>query len=135
LIGVTVYQHHTHESIPWFDSETELMKLYGQEEVTMHVQYPRWYNIISNNAMEHTAHHIDPRVPLYNLAKAQKVLSKLLGNEMITVPFSVKGFLITMTRCKLYDYKNHYWLDFDGRPTGKQILTRHNVKIKYQHAA
>lgn len=133
LIGVTVYQHHTHESIPWFDSETEKEKFVAQEEITMHVQYPRWYNIISNNAMEHTAHHIDPRVPLYNLAKAQKVVSKLIGDGMVTIPFSVKSFLRTMSICKLYDYRNHCWLDFEGHPTSQPTLVKEH--IEYQHAA
>ena len=135
LIGVTVYQHHTHESIPWFSSEKEREKQARQEDVTMHVQYPAWYNLISNNAMEHTAHHIDPRVPLYNLCKAQKILNLLLGEKMITVPFSIRNFLKTMAICKLYDYENHCWLDFEGKVTSKSTIADDRVKIKYKHAA
>ena len=124
MIGFTVYQQHTHETIPWFETQQEKEALgYGQEDVTMHVQYPDWYNLISHNAMEHTVHHVDPRVPTYNLAKAQSVLKKVLGEQLITMPFSFPGFLETMRKCKLYDYKNHCWLDFDGNPTNKQIIT------------
>ena len=134
MIGFTVYQQHTHETIPWFKTQEEKESLgYGQEDVTMHVQYPDWYNMISHNAMEHTVHHVDPRVPTYNLAKAQRVLKRVLGDQLITIPFSLKGFLQTMRVCKLYDYENHHWLDFNGSPTTGAILTGSN--IDYANAA
>jgi acyl-lipid omega-6 desaturase (Delta-12 desaturase) len=115
--GATIYQHHTHESLPWFRSNEERKRLCGQEAVTMHVRYPRWYNFLSLNIMEHTAHHVNPGIPLYNLAKAQDALSKILGNKLVTVQFSGGAFLKTVDRCKLYDYEHHRWLDFDGNPT------------------
>jgi Fatty acid desaturase len=133
MIGISVYLQHTHESIPWFRSRVESKKLGKQEKVTMHVRFPHWYNLLSHNVMEHTAHHIDPRIPLYNLPKAQKVLTKLLGEKMVTVSFSLQGFLQTMAGCKLYDYENHRWLDFDGNPTSKKTLV--TDRIRYANAA
>ena len=133
MIGSSVYQQHTHETIPWFSSEADCRKLGGAEKVTMHIRFPRWYNLLSHNVMEHTVHHVDPRIPLYNLPKAQKALAGLLGADMITVSFSLKGFLRTMERCKLYDYENHCWLDFDGHVTGAPNLLYHD--LEYKHAA
>jgi acyl-lipid omega-6 desaturase (Delta-12 desaturase) len=122
LIGVTVYQHHTHETVPWFKTIEE-SKVYGNnEDVTVHIKYPHWYNLISHNAMEHTAHHVDPRVPLYNLSKAQTVLCELCGQDLITMDFSLINFLSTMKKCKLYDYENHLWIDFEGNPTSSNTL-------------
>jgi acyl-lipid omega-6 desaturase (Delta-12 desaturase) len=122
LIGVTVYQHHTHETVPWFKT-TEDSNAYGSnEDVTMHIKYPHWYNLISHNAMEHTAHHVDPRVPLYNLSKAQTVLCDLCGQDLITMDFSLRNFFSTMKKCKLYDYENHLWVDFEGNPTSSKTL-------------
>ncbi len=122
MMGFTVYQHHTHESIPWFDSNDERRVKGAPDEVTMHVKYPLWYNLLSHNIMEHTAHHVDPRIPLYNLAKAQSALVDLLGEEMHTLRFSFGKLLCTLSVCKLYDYENHRWLDFEGRPTTDVIL-------------
>ena len=122
LIGFTIYQHHTHEDIPWFKTLEESRRYVDQEDVTIHVRYPDWYNLISNNAMEHTAHHVDPRIPLYNLSKAQKLLCNLYGDKIISMDFSIRDFLNTMGRCKLYDYEHHCWLDFNGDRTSKAIV-------------
>lgn len=133
MIGISVYQQHTHESIPWFRSRLESKKLGKQEKVTMHVRFPYWYNLLSHHVMQHTAHHIDPRIPLYNLPKAQQALTKLLGDKMVTVSFSLQGFLQTMSKCKLYDYENHRWLDFNGVPTSKGLFE--SSRIRYANAA
>lgn len=121
MMGFTVYQHHTHEDIAWTRDREESREMGGQVDYTMHVRYPRWYNLISHNIMEHTAHHVDPRIPCYNLGDAQKQLAGLLGPAMHTVDFSLHGFLRTMASCKLYDYENHCWLDFSGRRTSRPV--------------
>ena len=133
MIGNSVYQQHTHETIPWFSSEAECRKLGGAEKVTMHVRFPRWYNVLSHNVMEHTAHHVDPRIPLYNLSRAQKALAGLPGAGLMTVTFSCKDFLRTMRKCKLYDYEQHCWLDFDGQVTSASCLIGND--LEYKHAA
>jgi omega-6 fatty acid desaturase (delta-12 desaturase) len=130
--GVTIYQHHTHESLPWFRSNEERKRWGGQEDVTMHVRYPRWYNLLSLNIMQHTAHHINPGIPLYNLAMAQDKLSRILGKQTGSVEFSPLGLLKTIASCKLYDYEHHHWLDFDGNPTTVSPVTG---KSDYAHAA
>jgi omega-6 fatty acid desaturase (delta-12 desaturase) len=135
IVGMSVYLQHTHESIPWFETEAEMQQLGKTEETTMHVRFPQWYNLISHNVMEHTAHHVDPRIPLYRLAEAQKTLISVLGIEMSAITFTVSGFLKTMSICKLYDYKNHCWLDFSGHPSSRSLLDSEDEKIKYQHAA
>jgi hypothetical protein len=37
--------------------------------------------------------------------------------DRATVGDGERAFLDTMRRCKLYDFDNHRWLDFDGKPT------------------
>lgn len=133
MMGFTVYQHHTHETIPWVRSKMERDVLGGQEDFTMQVRYPKWYNVMSHNIMVHTAHHVDPRVPLYNLPLAQKRLGKLLGAELKTVNFSLKGFLRTMSICKLYDYAQHSWLDFEGNVTSRPLSGQ--LSENYEEAA
>lgn len=122
MIGFTVYQQHTHESIPWFKNRKQRDIYINVDQVTMYVKFPRWYNILSHNTMEHTAHHIDSTIPLYHLAKAQQVLTKLLGDQLVTIDFSFRNFLATMRKCKLYDYDNYCWLDFDGIPSSTTHL-------------
>ena len=119
MMGFTVYQHHTHESIAWTRTRHERDRLGGQEDFTMHVRYPRWYDMMSHNIMQHTTHHVDPGIPLYHLPGAQQVLGNIMGDELKTVRFTWKGFLQTMARCKLYDFEKHCWLDFNGNLTSR----------------
>lgn len=133
MLGVSVYQQHTHESVPWFDNNDERL-IYGQiEDVTLHVKYPRWYNLLSHNVMEHTVHHVDPRIPCYNLKKAQTELNKLYGHKMRIMKFSFSDILMTIKNCKLYDYRQHRWLDFNGVPTSS--TTVFSEEVKYADAA
>ena len=135
MLGFTVYEHHTHETIPWFRTKAERDQAVDVEEITMHVKFPHWYNMFSHHIMEHTAHHVDSRIPLYNLAKAQKVLENILGDELVTVNFSIKDFLTTMQKCKLYDFENHQWLDFNGFPTSEICHYDVEPEIEYTKAA
>ena len=132
MFGFTVYGHHTHETIPWFRTKVERDQAVEIEEITMHVKFPHWYNMFSHHIMEHTAHHVDSRIPLYNLAKAQEVLENFLGDELVTVNFSIKEFLTTMKKCKLYDFENHQWLDFNGLPTSE--ICHHDVEMEFEYA-
>jgi len=129
MVGFSVYQQHTHETVPWFKTKAECVKYGTIENVTVHVRYPRWYNIISHSVMEHTAHHVDPRVPLYQLGKAQAVLMNLPGNKIITIKFSPRNFINTMSICKLYDYNNHCWLDFEGNRTSEAVIVKKEMEF------
>lgn len=128
LISFTVYVQHTHESIAWFTTKKLSDEAgYDQEDLSMYMKFPAWYNIVSHNAMEHTVHHIDPRVPTYNLAKAQKIIIEHLGINLVTSSFSISNFIHTMEVCKLYDYEQNCWLDFDGNTTSQINLIDKNI--------
>ncbi|MFT5446842.1 MAG: omega-6 fatty acid desaturase (delta-12 desaturase) [Gammaproteobacteria bacterium] len=118
LIGFTVYQQHTHPLVPWFrnveDAERTGVK---QHELSVQVLFPKWFSSISNNIMEHPAHHVNTKVPLYHLPQAQAYLNTLVGSSAVIQRFSRKAFLQVMSHCKLYDYDNQIWLGFDGQPS------------------
>jgi acyl-lipid omega-6 desaturase (Delta-12 desaturase) len=116
LMGATTYLQHTHPRVPWFEALGEWRRLGGQQEVTIQLQVPRWYGLISHHIMDHPAHHLHPKIPLYRLAAAQRELNRLLGPRAITQRFSPGFLLSTIACCKLYDYQRHCWLDFAGRP-------------------
>ena len=121
LMGATTYMQHTHLRLPWFEAMSEWRRL-GQEELTVQVQVPRWYGLISHDVMDHPAHHVHPKIPLYRLHAAQLRLNRLLGSRAVIQPFTPGYLLKTLTRCKLYDYREHRWLDFAGRPTSSCTL-------------
>jgi omega-6 fatty acid desaturase (delta-12 desaturase) len=71
--------------------------------------------------MEHTAHHVDMGVPLYRLEKAQAKLEELLPGRIIRQEFSWRWYFETAALCKLYDFENKCWLDFDGNKTAESV--------------
>jgi len=122
LIGFATFQHHTHPKVLWYADAEEWSFYRSQVQGTVHVVFPRWIEVLLHNIMEHTAHHVDTKVPLYNLTGAQRQLEATFGEEVITEPFSVAGLRRTFASCCLYDFTTHCWLDFEGRPTTEPRL-------------
>jgi len=118
LIGFATFQHHTHPRVMWYRDADEWNFFRAQVRSTVHVEFPRWVELLLNNIMEHTAHHVDTKVPLYNLTNAQDRLEQVFGKEIvITEQFSFAGMARTFRTCQLYDFDAHRWLTFDGVPT------------------
>ena len=122
LMGATTYMQHTHRRAPWFAAATELRHVAGQEELSVHVATPGWYGAISHHIMDHPAHHVHPKIPLYRLAAAQRRLNELLGERAVVQHFTPAYLWDTLACCKLYDYREHRWLDFAGRATSASTL-------------
>ena len=129
VMGILILMHHTHPTVPWYGDVDDWSYYAGQVQSTVHIELPRPIELVLHNIMEHTAHHADPRVPLYNLEKAQKNLEHAYGGEIVVVPFSVRGFFNTLRTCRLFDYENHRWLDWDGTPTTEPLLRRREGRL------
>lgn len=122
LMGATTYMQHTHRRAPWFAEPPEWRRLARQEELSVHVVTPSWYGAISHHIMDHPAHHVHPKIPLYRLAAAQRRLNELLGEGALVQRFTPAYLWDTLACCKLYDYREHRWLDFAGRATSACTL-------------
>jgi omega-6 fatty acid desaturase (delta-12 desaturase) len=83
----------------------------------VHIEFPWVLRLLLHNINEHTAHHINPRVPLYGLKQAQDRVREVLADDVIVLRWSPRVMFDTLRRCKLYDFREHRWLDFAGRPT------------------
>jgi acyl-lipid omega-6 desaturase (Delta-12 desaturase) len=124
LMGFVVFLHHTHPSVPWYGNEKDWTFYAGQIQSVVHVELPRPVELILHNIMEHTAHHVDPRIPLYNLEDCQKKLEEAYGGEIVHVPFTMRGYIDTLRKCRLFDYENFRWLNWNGEPTTEALLQR-----------
>jgi len=124
-MGLTVYQQHTHPSVKWYRSMQDWKQdIQSQSEISIHLSYPDWYNLITHNCYYHPVHHVNPKIPIYQLKKAQRNYSKTYPGISIVVPFTLSGFMQTINKCKLYDYDQHQWLDFNGNPTTIALKTQ-----------
>ncbi len=114
LMGLVILLHHTHPRVRWYDDPEEWTYYAGQVSGTVHVIFPWPIGPILHHIMEHTAHHIDPRIPLYNLPAAQRAAETAFQADVIRSPFTLANLRLVLGRCQLYDYRNHRWLRFDG---------------------
>lgn len=122
VMAFATFQHHTHPAVPWYDREEDWSFFAGQVESSVRVRLPWFAEKLLHNIMDHTAHHVDPKIPLYNLPAQQTRLEGAFANEIVIEPWNLLAFARTLRACKLYDYENHRWLAFDGTPTTDRLL-------------
>ena len=114
MIGFVVYVHHTHPAIAWYDKKSEWLRAQPFVSTTVHLKFNFYFGTLVHHIMEHTAHHVDMSVPLYNLKAAQNRLEELMPNRIVVQSFSWRWYFDVARICKLYDFENKAWLDFDG---------------------
>jgi omega-6 fatty acid desaturase (delta-12 desaturase) len=124
LIGFIVLQQHTHPQVPWYSERDRPSPSFFQAQVraTPHLVFPAPFRFLMRHVMEHTAHHADPAVPLYRLATAQLSLEGSYGHDIVCVRWTFRNFLQTLRTCRLYDFEDHRWVDYDGTPLSDPLL-------------
>jgi omega-6 fatty acid desaturase (delta-12 desaturase) len=122
FMGFATIQQHTHPRVPWFESRDEWNFFFGQIEGTVYVRMPRLLELFFHDVFDHNAHHVDPKIPVYNLHRAQQELALAYPRSITIIHTSPWALGRTLRVCKLYDYRRHCWTDFEGRPTGDRIL-------------
>lgn len=141
VTGWGLYLQHTHPDAAWVRGSDAENKLYFDrgELLSVHWVFPRWFGKLTHDVMDHPVHHLHPRIPCYRLRVAQAKMNELLGEHALVEKFTLKSFLRTMRVCKLYDFDNHRWLDFNGRPTTRTARmfrsTVHELRAPQQRAA
>jgi len=131
IIGFIVLQQHTHPWIPWYselDRPSPSFYLM-QVQATPHLVFPAPFRFIMRHVMEHTAHHADPAVPLYHLKTAQVSLEEAYHEDIVRVRWSVRSFLWMLRICRLYDFSNHQWIDYDGKPLSAKLVAPQVIVI------
>jgi omega-6 fatty acid desaturase (delta-12 desaturase) len=114
IMGFFTFQMHNHPRVIWYANEKEWSFFRGQIIGTPHVEFPWVIDFILHNVMHHTAHHADPKVPLYRLRESQRLLEDAYAEDLVHVKWTFKEFMRTMRICCLYDYQHHRWVDFAG---------------------
>jgi len=112
LMGFIIYNHHTHPSVRFFTKRSEWRFYEGQLQGSVHVIFRGGIGAVFHQIMEHTAHHLSAKVPLYRLRAAQRYLERELGGGLVIEKWSLAGFRETLRRCQLYDYDRHAWIPF-----------------------
>jgi omega-6 fatty acid desaturase (delta-12 desaturase) len=112
---VTVVQH-TGPAVRWSVPTGRPSNFEQKLRGTVRVRFPEAIDILFHRLMQHSAHHLNPIIPLYSLKKAQYRLEEL-DPEGLTVARWTPAYHLRLTRvCKLYDPTHDEWCDFQYRP-------------------
>lgn len=112
IMGFVIFQHHTNPFTRWYLDKVEWEYWEVQLEHSTHIRFPKPINFITHNIMEHSAHHGNMQIPMYELKNAQKALESKFKDRMQIINWSFKFYWDSIQTCKLYDYEKHSWLDF-----------------------
>jgi omega-6 fatty acid desaturase (delta-12 desaturase) len=121
VIGFVVFVHHTNPRIAWFQKRHEWQRCRAYLTATAGVRFPLGIDRLMHNIMEHHAHHLNPRIPMFTLRAAQQSLQQRFP-DLCTYRLDWRTYADSVRRCKLYDYANHAWLDFAGQVTSRVPL-------------
>jgi len=119
IMGFVVFVHHTHPTIAWFQKRHEWQSCRAYLSATANVRLPLGVDRLMHNIMEHNAHHVNPRVSMFALRGAQRQLRERAAGEFLSYRVDWVSYMNCVRRCKLYDYVNHAWLDWQGEVTAR----------------
>jgi omega-6 fatty acid desaturase (delta-12 desaturase) len=110
-VGFVVYLHHTHPDVVWYSDKSSWLKAQGILHGTVRYKIRPYWNILLHNIMEHAAHHLDARIPLYRLKAAQAELARLVP-DIPVIELSMRTYWRTVRECKLFDFERRVWVTF-----------------------
>jgi omega-6 fatty acid desaturase (delta-12 desaturase) len=116
--GLVGFLHHTHPRVHWYANVAEWCRFRGRVEGTVHNVIPWPLGWLTGNSLEHTAHHVDPKVPFTALPASQRRLEETCP-EVVVQRLTLRECLRILSACKLYDYQRHRWLGYDGEVTAE----------------
>lgn len=111
--GISIYLHHTHPNVKWYDDKKRWADERGYITTTVHLVMPWPLGPLMLNVMDHTAHHVDMSIPFHKLPPAQKALEDAFPGSVVVQKFSWKWYLGMARQCQLYDYQNQAWMSFE----------------------
>ncbi|MEV0251468.1 fatty acid desaturase [Nocardia sp. NPDC050712] len=100
--SLTTLMHHSAADVPYLPQE-HWTRNASRLLVTTDYMYPKWLLFLTHNISVHTAHHVAPVVPFYNLPKAQEAL-KTAYPGMVREERATVGKVVEIVRkCRFYD--------------------------------
>ncbi len=117
IVGFVVYVQHTHPEVAWHRERSSWAASHGYIADVVSVSLPFSFDRVLHNIMEHAAHHADPRIPSGNLRCAQQRLEQMHPCLCKRSRLTLRLYLGIAAACKLYDFDQCTWIDFQGRRT------------------
>lgn len=123
-IGWVVHVHHIDPDIRWW-KRREWNKFRGQMEGTTLLYVPVWLDFFLHRIFFHVAHHVDMRIPFYELPAACEEIREAYPDVVITRRLRLRDFFSNTRKCKLYDFESARWMTY--REGAEQVASGANT--------
>ena len=111
IMGSFVHVHHVQPSIRWW-KRREWTKFRGQMEGTTVLRARFGLNFFFHWIMVHLPHHVDMRIPMYNLELATDAIKEAFPGVVHDEPLRFRDFMANTRQCKLYDFDEGHWITY-----------------------
>lgn len=111
LVGSFVHVHHVQPDIRWW-KKAEWTKFKAQMEGTTILRAPAGAQFFLHWIMVHVPHHVDMRIPMYNLEEAAAAIKAAFPEAVHEGRLSFRDFVASSRACKLYDFEAGRWLTY-----------------------
>jgi omega-6 fatty acid desaturase (delta-12 desaturase) len=111
IIGSFVHVHHIQPHIRWW-KRREWTKFKGQMEGTTILRAPFGLDLFFHWIMVHIPHHVDMRIPMYNLELAADAIKEAYPETVHDEPLRFRDFIANSRACKLYDFDRGEWMTY-----------------------
>ena len=118
--SATTLMHHTTQEIPFLAASDWNLNA-SRLLTTTDFVYPKWLHFLTHNISIHTAHHVLPLVPFYNLPKAQAALKAAYPGLVRERKFRFSELWKILRECHFYDERTGYYVT---RPTSASQVGR-----------
>ena len=112
VIGSFIHVHHIAPDIRWWKRE-EWTKFRGQMEGTTILRGAPGHNFFFHWIMIHIPHHVDMRIPMYNLEMAADAIREAFPEATHDERLRFRDYMRNTRQCKLYDFDAGRWLTYD----------------------
>jgi omega-6 fatty acid desaturase (delta-12 desaturase) len=121
VFSMTAFLQHTNPRLRWYRDPGSVAS--PPDALSVHVRVPAWLNHMTHYVLEHPVHHISAMIPHYHLKQAQAALAGIVDPPIIAMPFTIGNMQESLRCCKLYDYDEHVWVNFNGEVTAVPVET------------
>jgi omega-6 fatty acid desaturase (delta-12 desaturase) len=111
VIGSIVHVHHIAPSIRWW-GRREWSKFKGQMEGTTILRVVPGLNFFFHWITIHIPHHVDVRIPMYNLELAADAIKAEFPDVVHDEKLRYRDFVANTRACKLYDFDAGRWMTY-----------------------
>lgn len=112
VIGATVHIHHVQPDLQWYEGRN-WTRSKAQLVGTTVMRPPRVIDALLHHIFIHVPHHVDARIPCYELRRAADAIKRAFPGVVVDRPLRLRDYGRATRMCKLFDFRNGHRLSYE----------------------